>query len=237
MQYNSIFYHKMDMSLSEMSSMTTTLDVEEYMKMKTKFTEYPPDLVSYCSNENIPLPAIESHRGQGLALMAQPDIRGKQHIDRAGASAFLAQIGMNCSDSIQAFNKAIGLKRIKMRGAYCLCYPYQKDMTDINKRKGCTISGDRNEQIEKIKEYWRTILTDVPNEDWQIGHLDPTIDSSDSNLAFQPPIQGKYRNRFKWDLWFQRMWPTGDELIKNMDDYYTETEQRQMLEYLTNKLN
>jgi hypothetical protein len=77
-------------------------------------------------------------------------------------------------------------------------------------------------------------LTDVPNDDWQVGHLDPTVaDASESNLAFQPPIQGKYRDRFKWDPMFQRMWPTGKELVSKMDEYYTKEEQKLLLLHLS----
>jgi hypothetical protein len=68
--------------------------------------------------------------------------------------------------------------------------------------------------------------------------LDPTIaDASEANLALQPPIQGKTRNRFKWDPLFRKMWPTGKELISKMDEYYTKEEQQIILDYLSKAEN
>ena len=212
-------------------SKTTLLAIGTYV---TKFEAYPADLVAFCGANNVELLNIGSNRGQALALMAQPEVRGQQHLARAEAELFFKQIGVETGDAIQAFNKSFGLKRVKGRGIYCLEYPFVCDLTDINKRIGCKIGGDRNEKIESIKQYWRDILTEVPNDDWQVGHLDPTIpDASEANLAFQPPIQGKYRDRFKWDPLFQRMWPTGKELVQKMDEYYTKEEQELLRDHFS----
>ena len=109
-------------------------------------------------------------------------------------------------------------------------------MTDVDKRKGVKISGDRDTVINTIKKWWQDNLVGVPNEQWQVGHLDPTIaDASEQNLAYQPPIQGKFRDRFKWCPLFQRMWPTAKELIPKFNDYYTEAEQKDMLAALKKK--
>ena len=214
---------------------TTLLAIGSYVK---KFDAYPPDMVSFCSENNVELLNIGSNRGQALALMAQPEVRGQQHLGRTEAELFFKQIGIETSDAIQAFNKPFGLKRIKGRGIYCFEFPFVQDTTDINKRIGCKIGGDRNETIDAVKQYWRDILVDVPNDDWQVGHLDPTVaDASETNLAFQPPIQGKYRDRFKWDPLFQRMWPTGKELIQKMDEFYTKDEQELLRDHLSKAEN
>jgi hypothetical protein len=145
---------------------------------------------------------------------------------------------MKTNDSIQAFNKATGLKKVEKRNRYCLVYPYECDSIDIDKRKGCSITGDKNEEVNKIKNWFKKYIVDVPNDDWQIGHLDPTIaDASEKNLAYQPPIQAKYRNRFKWDSMFHRMWPTAQELTSKWDEYYTSDEQKKLLESLMKNLN
>lgn len=89
------------------------------------------------------------------------------------------------------------------------------------KRKNIFNSKDinnRDASIESIKDWWRKNLLDVPNDRWEIGHLDPTIEIIQGNIAYQPPIQGRYRNRFKWDALFHK--------------YYTENEQRQIYEAL-----
>lgn len=214
--------------------MTTLIDIDSY---KSRFGEYPEELKAFAAEKKITLLPLSSMRGQALALMAQPAVRGQQHIGRDEAVKFFQNIGMETRDAIQQFNKATGLKRMKTkRGFYCLEYPFVADMTDIDKRKGATIGGDRDSLVNRIKDWWRKNLIDIPNEEWQVGHLDPTIDdASEKNLAYQPPIQGKYRNRFKWDANFMKMWPTASELVPKMDDYYTLTEQRAIYEGLKAK--
>lgn len=213
--------------------MTTLIDIKPYT---SKFAEYPAELLEFCTHHKVKLPGIDTLRGQAYALMAQPDIRGQKHVGRTEAITFFQQLGLPTDDAIQPFNKTIGLKRVKGKGNYCLVYPFECDMTDIDKRKGCVITGDRNTIIDGIKRWWRENLVEVPNEEWQIGHLDPTIgDASEKNLAYQPPIQAKTRNRFKWCHMFQHMWPTGEELSSKINDYYTETEQQQIYETLKKK--
>jgi hypothetical protein len=212
------------------------VDISRYTE---PFDAYPTDFEAFCQ-DHIKLPGIRTLRGQAYALMAQPENRGQRCISRPEATAFFDQIGPQLgettNDSIQPFNKTIGVKRVKLRGYYCLAYPFELDMTDIQKRKHCSIQGDRNEYINQVKDFWKHNLVDVPNEEWQLGHLDPTIaDASEQNLAYQPPLQGKYRNRFKWDQLFHKMWPTGEEVSSKMDEYYTEAEQKIMFEALKKK--
>jgi len=204
--------------------MTSLINIDNYTK---KFEEYPDDLISFSNENNLELIPLKSMRGQALALMSQPEIRGKQHIGREEANKFFKNIDMDTSDAIQQFNKTTGIKRIKMRGYYCLEFPFKCDTTDLDKRKGVYISGNRDNYIDTVKNWWYNNLVNVPNNEWQIGHLDPTIsDSTENNLAYQPPIQGKYRDRFKFDKFFIKMWPTVNELVPKLDEYYTNNEQR-----------
>jgi len=214
--------------------MTTPIDITKY---KTKFEAYPADLLKFCADAELKLPGIDGLKGQATALMAHPDVRGAKHLTRIATDAFFKQIGMEAGDSIQSFNKPpCGLQLTKGRGKYCLAYPFVIDRTDLDKRKGCAISGDREAAIEGIKGWWRKNLVEVPSAEWQLGHLDPTVgDASESNLAWQPPLQARYRNRFKWDPLFHRMWPTGEELVAKMGDFYTDKEQRLLLAALKAK--
>jgi hypothetical protein len=214
--------------------MTAPVDISGYTK---KLEAYPADLVTFFTENGLKLPGIESLRGQALALLAHPDNRGKRHVSRAEATEFFKKIGLETADSIQPFNKGFGLKECGVKGKTCLAFPFEKDTVNIEKRKGCAISGDRDEAIGIIKEYWKKNLLDQPNEKWQLGHLDPTVpDASEANLAWQPPIQGKFRDRFKWDKWFQKMWPTGAELCSKPDAYYTKDEQRAIVAAFTANL-
>lgn len=217
---------------SKVYGMFSRIQIENYTQ---KFTEYPPDFVEFCEQRSIHLPKIDSDRGQSLALMAQPENRGQRYLDgRQDTDKFFAQIGSATPhlDSIQAFNKIsqIGIKPAKIsKGKYALPFPFEADMTHVAKRKHATISGDRDTQINAIKEYWRTSLVDVPNDQWQVGHLNPEIgDASEANLAYQPPIQARYRDKYIWDSYFQLMYPTSRELIENAEKYYT-LEQRKAI--------
>jgi hypothetical protein len=213
--------------------MTTLINIANYTK---RFEAYPSDLVAFARGNNLQLLPLTSMRGQAIALMSQPEVRGQKHLGRDEAVTFFKNIGMETTDAIQQFNKATGLKRMKMRGNYCLQYPFESDTTDLDKRKGVSISGDKNANINTIKDWWKKNLVDVPNEEWQIGHLDPTIgDASEKNLAYQPPIQGKYRDRFKFDAFFLKMWPTASELVPKMNEYYTDDEQKMMYDALKQK--
>lgn len=213
--------------------MTSLIDIGNYTK---KFEEYPKELISFSIENNLSLIPLTSMRGQALALMSQLEIRGQKHIGREEANKFFKNIGMDTNDAIQQFNKTTGIKRIKMRGYYCLEYPFKCDTTDLDKRKGVSISGNRDDYINTIKNWWNNNLLNIPNNEWQIGHLDPTIDdSSENNLAYQPPIQGKYRDRFKFDKFFIKMWPTVNELVPKINNYYTNSEQKLLYETLKKK--
>jgi len=213
--------------------MLQRINICEYM---TPFASYPVELFEFCKGK-IKLPKLVSLRGQAIALMAQPENRGQRFLTREDTAVFFTQIGIQTDDSIQPFNKDFGLKKIEAKGKYCLEYPFNLNTTHIQKRTGAKISGDRDEKIEQVKSWWRANLVDVPNADWQIGHLDPTIPvATETNLAFQPPLQARYRDRFKWDPLFHTMWPTAKcELIPNFDHYYTEEEQRLIYEKLKEK--
>lgn len=210
------------------------VDVTNYT---SKFEKYPEDLVSVATDANLHLPGLKSKRGQALALMSQPEIRGQKYITRKEAEQFFTQIGMITRDCIQCFNKDMGVKRLNLPiGRYCLEYPYVTDLTHKRKRDNVNINGDRDTCIDIIKQFWRENVTEVPNSEWQIGHLDPTIeDNSQQNLTFQPPLQARFRDRFKWCPLFLKMWPTADELIPKFIQYYTEQEQRRIYAHLRAK--
>ena len=214
--------------------MTTTLiNIDNYTK---KFEVYPSDLMVFAKENNLQLLPLTSMRGQALALMSQAEVRGQKRIGRDQAVKFFKNIGMETTDAIQQFNKATGLKRLKMRGNYCLQYPFESDTTDLDKRKGVSISGDKNYCVNTIKAFHKKNIVDIHNDEWQIGHLDPTInDASEKNLAYQPPIQGKYRDRFKFDAFFLKMWPTAGELVPKIDEFYTDKEQKIIFEALKQK--
>lgn len=127
---------------------------------------------------------------------------------------------METADAIQHFNTATGFIRLNMRGKYCLKTPLECDTTDLEKRQGVYVH--RNSIINKIKDWWKK----------HQGFVNLFLSASEKNIAYQPPIQAKYRNRFKFDEFFIKMWPTASELIPKMDNFYTNQEQRMIYEAL-----
>jgi len=210
------------------------IDITKYT---SPFDKYPDELVQFAKDNSNILPNIISIRGQALALLSQPENRGQKYADREIATQFFKNIGKTTDDSIQAFNKDFGgIQKIQIKGKYCLQYPFTSDKTDVIKRAGAKLSGDKTEAISLIKGLAKKNIIDVPDDNWQLGHLDPTIpNAGEDNLAWQPPIQGKYRDRFKFCPFFQKMWPTGNELISKWDEYYTEDEQKKIFDNLSAK--
>ena len=116
-----------------MATTTSVINIQDYT---TKFETYPADLIAFSQEHNFKLLPLTTLRGQALALMAQPEVRGQKHISRNEAGQFFKNIHLETSDAIQQFNKAFGLKRMKLpRCHYCLEYPFELDTTDLHKRK------------------------------------------------------------------------------------------------------
>jgi hypothetical protein len=89
------------------------INIDLYNK---KFEQYPSDLVQFAREHNLKLLPLTSMRGQALALMSQPEVKGQKYIGRDEAVKFFKNIGMKTRDAIQQFNKATGLERIKKKG-------------------------------------------------------------------------------------------------------------------------
>ena len=79
---------------------------------------------------------------------------------------------------------------------------------------------------------------DIPNELWEVGHKDPNNpDNSEKNLVYQPPIQGKSRDGYKYDDLGILKYPTSQELERKFDKYYSIEEQKKIYEFLSKKFN
>lgn len=150
-------------------------------------------------------------------------------------------------DSIQSINKTeqwgLANPETRINGGvteYRFVYPFKFVGVHIKKRKiGSSISLlNRDEEIDIIKENIKKYYLDVPNDTWQLGHKNPDIeDSGPSNLVWQPPIQGKYRDRFIFDYLGLMKYPTPKEISKNPLKYYSEEQLRELHEFLCNRFN
>lgn len=203
-----------------------------------KYITYSDEFLSFCKDKKIKIPNINSIKGQIIALMTNPDNRNK-FIDRELLDKFINIIGLSSKDVIQAINKTDqwGLKSEKIkRKYYAIPFPFVFVDIHIKKRKLPKLE-NRDDRINFIKEYIIYNYINIPNDKWEIGHMDPNNPNiTEENLVYQPPIQGKFRDRFKFDNIGLIKYPTPQELENNFDKYYSIEEQKVMLEILLKRL-
>jgi hypothetical protein len=77
---------------------TTLINIDTYTK---KFEVYPSDLLVFAKEHNLTLFSLKSMKGQALALMSQPEVRGQKHLTRNETDKFFKNIGIETTDSIQ----------------------------------------------------------------------------------------------------------------------------------------
>lgn len=198
-----------------------------------RFVEHSRNFIEFTKKYNIKAPSLKTLKGQGIALLTCEENRNKYAL-REDLEAFFKKINMPTNDAIQSVNKCEqwGLKRgptEQKNAKYYIPYPFEYIALHIEKNKNRKITGDRNEQINLIKRFVKTNYLDVPNDKWQVGHKDPNKTDNTNNLVYQPPIQGKYRDRFKFDDMGLIKIPTVTEISNNVDQYYSKNEQEELL--------
>jgi hypothetical protein len=207
------------------------IDVNNYT---TPFTDYTVDFHAFVHKNGIEPPAVNTQSGQGIALLTCEENRGKYAL-REDLETFFTNIGRTTGDAIQSVNKCEqwGLKRNPTRGKYSIPFPFEYIKLHVMKRKNAKIGGDKDEIINATKEFIKVNYLDVPNSLWQVGHKDPNnMDNTSNNLIYQPPIQGKYRDRYKFDNLGLTKYPTIAELNSNMQKYYTDEEETELYHIL-----
>lgn len=212
------------------------IDVNNYT---VAFDKYSDDFQQFVKEYKLKPPTISRASGQGIALLTCQENRGKYAL-REDLEAFFRNIGMETKDAIQTVNKCEqwGLKRASIKGKYAIPYPFVYYPVNLMKRANTLICGNRDEIINATKEFIKVNYLEVPNHLWQVGHINPhSEDNSEANLIYQPPIQGKYRDKYKFDKLGLTKYPTGKELCVNMSKYYSDDEQKLMLETLMQKFN
>lgn len=163
-------------------------------------SEYPYEFHQFCLNNGLNPPNINTKNGKALSVMlSYPDY----YWTRDTCDKFVKKFNIITKDSIQLWNKhnqwGIQTSSGKEKGKYYIVYPYC--LSNKHKmRKGFKYNGsekEKNNEIDKIKSTIKADYIDVPNELWQLGHKNPgSTDSSSDNLVLQPPIQGKYKDKY-----------------------------------------
>ena len=200
--------------------------------------DHDSEFLQFCQDNSITPPNLSSLKGQVIALLTHKNNRNK-YVTREILDKFLGYINKSSKDSIQLVNKTDqwGLKHVSIKHEgmqyYQIPYPFEYIGLHVEKRKKLFISGSKEEKVNLIKEWISVNYIDVPYTDWQIGHKDPNKnDNSEANLVYQPPIQGRFRDRFKFDDTGLVRYPTIKELSNNPDLYYNKDELRELRDLL-----
>lgn len=160
---------------------------------------YSDELTRFCKENDIRLLSLNTNIGKCIALLSQhPNtyVDGREHVIK-----ILEKLEIKSNDPIQVFNKfqQYGLKSNSddcCKGKYYIIYPYEKSNKQAM-RKIELCESNKEEQIDKIKKDIEENYMEVPNRLWQIGHKNPGLeDNTSSNLVYQPPIQGRYRDNY-----------------------------------------
>lgn len=203
------------------------------------YYEFDSEFLSFCKKNNITPPKLNTIKGQVIALMTCQENHNKL-VTRELLNQFLDIIGMKSKDIVQAINKTEqwGLESTTYkRMYYTIPYPFSYVDIHIKKRK-IKKTGNKDEQIDLIKEWISKNYLEVPNNKWELGHMDPNNPNpSENDIVYQPPIQGRYRDRFKYDKLGLTKYPTPQELDENFDKYYSEEEQKKLYQILKKKFD
>ena len=197
---------------------------------------YPDEFIHFIKKHNLTPPRITSGNGKALlAMLLNPSF----YFTRASCRTFVEIMKIDTADSIQLFNKheQWGIKTSNIRGKYYIKTPYELS-NKYKMRKGFKYDGtleEKNNAIEEIKGHIKSNYCDVPNSDWQLGHKNPdSTDNSNNNLVLQPPIQGKYRDRYIFLDTLTKI-PTPKEfkfLVSNNNSPYTTSQLKELRNYL-----
>jgi len=180
-----------------------------------------------------------------LSKMTNDDvIKSGAWFSRKALDEELEKYGLVSRDCIQSINKTeqwgLGNPESRKVGRdieYRFTYPFKFVDVHMKKRKNYgSMSLNRDEEIDLIKENIKKDYLDVPNDKWELGHRNPDIeDSGPSNLVWQPPIQGKYCNRYIFDSLGLMKHPTPKEISRNPLKYYSEDQLREIHDFLCNR--
>ncbi len=214
------------------------------MSIRYKMAEWNPALKEWAEKHNVKLPADHCKKAILLKAMTSPEsISSGKWWERKDMEDVLNKYGEESSDIIQLINKTDqwGLKNPAKNGrkSYRFEYPFVYVSTHVEKRKvQKTDQENKTKQVELIKENIKKDYIDVPIDEWQLGHRNPDLpDGTPDNLVWQPPIQGKFRDRFVFDSLGLMKHPTPKEIARNPGAYYSEEQLKELYEFLSKRFN
>ncbi len=202
----------------------------EVNEIRSLYNFYPNDFMDWVRENGLNVPRINSNCGQALALLLH---NKNKYVLRQDLELFFNNLGRKCGDAIQTINKTeqwgLKLGRIGNRKGIYFISKYELGTKHLI-RKNFKFKGskeDKNRMINAIKAQIKADYLDVPNDDWEVGHMNPGKGGIDDNFVFQPPIQGRYRDEYIFFDTLTKM-PSPEKLVRDNFSCYT-VEQRKML--------
>lgn len=202
-----------------------------------------PKLVEWAIEHNVNLPSRDGCINSTLLqeMTSEESISSGKWWNRKDMADALKKYNIESNDIIQSINKTDqwGLKKPIKNGRklYRFEYPFIYVPVHVKKRKVQKVKPeDKEKQIELIKENIKKDYIDVPIDKWQLGHKNPDLpDGTPKNLVWQPPIQGKYRDRFVFDSLGLMKYPTPKEIARKPSDYYSEGQLKELYDFLSKR--
>jgi hypothetical protein len=197
---------------------------------------YPIEFESFCLENDLKPPKIQSGNGKALSAMLQfPN----KYWDRKACDAFVKKYDIPTKDSIQLFNKHSqwGIKTNSdehVKGKLYIVQPFS--LSNKHKmRKSFKFDGTQQEKESEISKIKSTIQEDyihIPHDQWQLGHKNPgSTDNSTNNLILQPPIQAKYKDDYLFFDTLTKM-PLPNKLERLLDKKEITLTQDQIEDYM-----
>ena len=197
---------------------------------------YPIEFESFCLENELKPPKIQSGNGKALSAMLQfPN----KYWDRKACDAFVKKYEIPTKDSIQLFNKHSqwGIKTNSdehVKGKLYIVQPFSQS-NKHKMRKSFKFDGTQQEKESEISKIKSTIQEDyihIPHDQWQLGHKNPgSTDNSTNNLILQPPIQAKYKDDYLFFDTLTKM-PLPNKLERMLQKKELTLTQDQIQEYL-----
>lgn len=197
---------------------------------------YPIEFESFCLENDLKPPKIQSGNGKALSAMLQYP---NKYWDRKACDAFVKKYDIPTKDSIQLFNKHSqwGIKTNSdehVKGKLYIVQPFSQS-NKHKMRKSFKFDGTQQEKESEISKIKSTIQEDyihIPHDQWQLGHKNPgSTDNSTNNLILQPPIQAKYKDDYLFFDTLTKM-PLPNKLERLLDRKEITLTQDQIEDYM-----
>ena len=218
-----------------MYSKMNTLEIDDMDDHGFEF-QYPIEFESFCVENDLKPPRLQSGNGKALSAMIQYPTK---YWDRTACDAFVKKYNIPTKDSIQLFNKHSqwGIRTNSddhVKGKLYIVQPFS--LSNKHKmRKSFKFDGTQQEKYSEIDRIKSTIQEDyihIPHDQWQLGHKNPgSTDSSSDNLILQPPIQAKYKDDYLFFDTLTKM-PLPNKLERMLQKKEVTLTQDQIQDYL-----